>query len=411
MAHRSIILKSLLTVLFLVGLVRVCAADYVISGSSNGAGSFSVDDDLDVYLNGTLVHTDYTDYSGIRAPIDLTTAAMSKLGRAPKPGDVLLFQVRDTYGYCNGLSPLYLTCTPGGSSKLAAAGKTEMCGYPPGNNGIIYTTSFTIPPGLCPAVQGTIKDVVLNFPSRTYPALMPLAGATVKLLDSTGAEVEGTASDANGNYGLDSGPPPGTYTVEVSQNANLYSSSSNSYSQAPVKQDRTVTISASATVTLDVELPVSIVSEAATHEKALNNLPEFSGVGGVLPNPYHYNTSAVEAHVNDIISANPPPEYIGVFNGSFPRDDWNSIIRIDVAMETLAERASDAVLLANDTGKALGLWTTYLVFKKLGPGLFGPNGYFAPDLKPLVKSRLAAAANAFKIWGLLSASTTSFNPF
>jgi Carboxypeptidase regulatory-like domain len=245
-----------------------------------------------------------------------------------------------------------------------------------------------------PLVQGTVNDVVLNFPSRTFPSIdLALPGATVQLLDASGTQVAETTTDSSGNYQLNGTVPNGTYTVEFSKDANLYSSASNSYTQAPVKQVRTVTLDGTGPVMVNVNLPVSIVSEAAIHEYALNNLPLFAGL---TANPFHYNTTAIEGHISDILATSPPLEFTKI--GTI--DDWNSIIRIDAAMEALSERASDAVLLANDGAKALGLWSTYLAFKKLGPGLFGANGYFAPKTRPLMKSQLAAAANAFKIAGL-----------
>ncbi len=194
--------------------------------------------------------------------------------------------------------------------------------------------------GAPPLVQGTAHDVVLNFPNRTSPSVTnPLAGATVRLLDDTNTQVATTTTDTSGNYELDGTVPSGTYTVEFSKNANLYSSASNGYSQAPVKQVRTVTLDGTAPVTVNVDLPVSIVSETATHEYALNNWPPFQGL---YPTLEHYNTTAIEAQINAIVSQNPPPDFNGPpFNTP---DDWNSLIRIDAAMETLQERSQDAVL-------------------------------------------------------------------
>ena len=65
------ILKLGLSVLLVAAFNRAYAADYIISASPDGSASFSVDDDLDVYLNGTLVYTDGVAESGTRAPIDL----------------------------------------------------------------------------------------------------------------------------------------------------------------------------------------------------------------------------------------------------------------------------------------------------------------------------------------------------
>ena len=244
------------------------------------------------------------------------------------------------------------------------------------------------PPSL---VEGFIYDVALNFPNRTSVDLnLPLAGATVQLLDSAGAVVAEDTTDATGYYELDTIAPPGIYTVEVTKNANLYDSSTNSYLPGTVEQVRSVTVTGTAPVALSLNLPVSIVNEAASNEYALHNLPDFAGL---ISTGENYDTSAIEAHIKDILSANPPPDFIGVFNGGYPRDDWNSLIRIDVAMETLGERASDAVLLANDLSKALGQWIVLRIIKGLAKDLFETT---TSTTKSLNKSILTAAANALK---------------
>ncbi len=150
MIRNSSILKLSVALVLIASAFSAASADYLISASPDGSSSFGVDDDLDVYLNGSLVYTDGTSLSGTRAPINL--------GKTPKPGDVLEFVVRDTYGFCTGLSPLYLTCTPGASA-FAAAGLPEFCGRPGGNQGVSYDSSFTIPPNLCSALSLTVNPI------------------------------------------------------------------------------------------------------------------------------------------------------------------------------------------------------------------------------------------------------------
>ncbi len=80
---------------------------------------------------------------------------------------------------------------------------------------------------------------MLNFPTRAFPSLkLPLPGAAVRLLDDKGAVVATDTTDASGYYELDATAPPGTYTVEVTKNATVYSSGTNSYSTASIKQIR-----------------------------------------------------------------------------------------------------------------------------------------------------------------------------
>jgi hypothetical protein len=108
-------------------------SSYTIADSSGK--SFVVDDDLDVYLNGAQIYTDGTALSGTRAAITLKG----------NKGDVLEFQVRDTYGFCSSLSSLYLFCNASGKFVMADPGFNLGCGRPGGNNGIVHTHYFKIP--------------------------------------------------------------------------------------------------------------------------------------------------------------------------------------------------------------------------------------------------------------------------
>lgn len=65
-------LLIIFAVLGLSGPTLASSGQYVISGSPDGTGTFEVDDDLDVYLNGALVYTDGTVAAGTRGPIALS---------------------------------------------------------------------------------------------------------------------------------------------------------------------------------------------------------------------------------------------------------------------------------------------------------------------------------------------------
>lgn len=106
---------------------------YVLSGSSEGTASFGVDDDLDVYVNGTQVYTDGNELSGDRGPITIQT----------KKGDTLRLVVRDTYGHCSGLRPVWLV--KGSESTQLTTGFDEGCGHPGGNQGVKFDQTFTVP--------------------------------------------------------------------------------------------------------------------------------------------------------------------------------------------------------------------------------------------------------------------------
>lgn len=107
--------------------------DYVLASTPDGTGGILVDDGLVVSLNGEVIHTDGGAQAGTRPPIHFSA----------QPGDVLRFEVHDTYGSCSSLSTIYLV--KGERSTLADPGFNLGCGRPGGNQGIVHTQEFTIP--------------------------------------------------------------------------------------------------------------------------------------------------------------------------------------------------------------------------------------------------------------------------
>jgi hypothetical protein len=124
------VLMQLTVVLGFLGLSSARASaqsSWVISGSPDGTANFGVDDRLVIYINGKVAYDDGpTTGSGQRHYIPFPEL---------RPGDVMGFEVYDTYGYCSALNPLYLTCSPGGGV-LAATGFNQGCGHPGGNRGL-----------------------------------------------------------------------------------------------------------------------------------------------------------------------------------------------------------------------------------------------------------------------------------
>ena len=92
--------------LILLGTVFVSAntavnatTSFTLSGSPDGTATILVDDDLDVYLDGAQIYTDGTNSAGNRPPIHFSADG----------GSSVRIVVRDTYGDCSLLSPIYLT--------------------------------------------------------------------------------------------------------------------------------------------------------------------------------------------------------------------------------------------------------------------------------------------------------------
>ena len=123
---------------FCLGIVTArpaLAEQYVISGSPDGTESFVVDDDLDVDLNGVQFYSDGDTPSGERSPFQLPLNA--------QVGDTLRFRVRDTFGNCAGLAPLFITNTAR-CSTLIDPGFTRPCSPEPGSL-VAHDFTTTIP--------------------------------------------------------------------------------------------------------------------------------------------------------------------------------------------------------------------------------------------------------------------------
>jgi len=118
------------------GHASLAIGEYALSGSADGAGTFDVDDDLDVYLNGTLIFTENVAPGTPRAhqPIRFTANV----------GDTIRLTVRDSYGVCVVLNRVFIT-DAFGRYAVADPGFAEVCGFPPGDRGVVYDVTLPIP--------------------------------------------------------------------------------------------------------------------------------------------------------------------------------------------------------------------------------------------------------------------------
>jgi uncharacterized delta-60 repeat protein len=116
------------------GLARLFDPKYHLSSSPDGRGGILVDDDLDVYLNGQMVYTDGDYPAGGRVPIPLTAFA----------GDTVRVVVRDTFGNCASMSPLYIT-DYAGNGTLVHPGFSLGCARPVPDPTTVLDFEFTVP--------------------------------------------------------------------------------------------------------------------------------------------------------------------------------------------------------------------------------------------------------------------------
>jgi uncharacterized delta-60 repeat protein len=161
------------------GLARLFDPKYHISSSPDGKGGILVDDDLDVYLNGELVYTDGVYAAGGRLPIPLTATE----------GDTVRVVVRDTFGNCASMSPLYIT-DYAGNGTLVHPGFSLGCGRPVPDPTAVLDLQFTVPashntaPGADVLVYSQAANASVTFSgvsvagNTTFTAIAPNTAGT-----------------------------------------------------------------------------------------------------------------------------------------------------------------------------------------------------------------------------------------
>ena len=136
--------------------IDVPPVEYRLSSSPDGTAPVFVDDALDIFVNNALVYTDGIAPSGERGPIPIPEGYLN-------PGDTVRFEVRDVYGDCRMLSPIYLVDNFG-TSTLMTGGLEIKCGFAAGDNGVVFTDTFTIPGTVnsAPVISGLNAPAILN---------------------------------------------------------------------------------------------------------------------------------------------------------------------------------------------------------------------------------------------------------
>ena len=165
------------------GIARLLDTKYRLSSTPDGSGDIVVDDDLDVYVNGALIYTDGTAPAGGRPPLRFSAV----------PGDQIRLVVRDTYGHCASLSPIYLT-DPFGSSTLLDPGFSLGCNRP-------------IPPD-------PVFDKTFSVPAPDVSNQPPVASnSSAQTDEDTGVQIALNASDPENDplsYTIVNGPASGS---------------------------------------------------------------------------------------------------------------------------------------------------------------------------------------------------------
>jgi len=107
---------------------------YTVHGQGGASSGFGVDDNLDILKGTQVLYTTGYGMSGTKGP------AVFKA----KKGDVLTFQVRDTYGHCSGLQAIYIS-DEAGHTDLVHETWDQGCGHGGGDRGVQLTFTYTVP--------------------------------------------------------------------------------------------------------------------------------------------------------------------------------------------------------------------------------------------------------------------------
>ncbi len=112
--------------------------DAVLSGGQSPAETIGVDDDLSVYLNGSVVFSEDDDFAQETPPIHLGPVS---------PGDKVRVTANDSriFGGHRQIEPLYLHCPSTGAVQVLDRDGFEdpNVNYPPSND-VFYDRTFTV---------------------------------------------------------------------------------------------------------------------------------------------------------------------------------------------------------------------------------------------------------------------------
>lgn len=114
------------------------ASQFILAGGVKPTTGITVDDGLEVSVNGVNIYSDGSAGAGTRPPI-------SFIGNV---GDTVHVVVHDTFGTCSKLSPIYLFNATF-QAVLADPGFDRGCLLPPVDQGVSYDVSFVVPDFTC----------------------------------------------------------------------------------------------------------------------------------------------------------------------------------------------------------------------------------------------------------------------
>ena len=134
----------------------VLAADFILSGGEDSSAPICVDDQINVYVNGNAVFTDYG-LAGCKGTIPLQA----------EEGDLIAIEVIDAYGSCRSLTPIYIHRSDCDAYDLITKGRNDGCNNYPASSDPFITVSYRINLAKlsCPEISVTKMRCKANVPT------------------------------------------------------------------------------------------------------------------------------------------------------------------------------------------------------------------------------------------------------
>ena len=134
----------------------VLAADFILSGGEDSSTPICVDDQINVYVNGNAVFTDYGQ-AGCKGTIPLQA----------EDGDLIALEAIDAYGSCRALTPVYIHRSDCDAYDLITKGRDDGCNNYPASSDPFITASYRLNLAKlsCPEISVTKMRCKANVPT------------------------------------------------------------------------------------------------------------------------------------------------------------------------------------------------------------------------------------------------------
>lgn len=241
-------------------------------------------------------------------------------------------------------------------------------------------------------VRGTIRDVKLDFPKKTFvDENDAYRGAKIELRNTQGDVVDSTTSDGGGRYEVEA-DDAGTFTLHVEGRADRYDTGSNSIDPLlTVVQERTVEIAdlTDPPKTEDVWLPAGLLAHASRSLSSVNNLKY--NFAGFVPHTFRMDTTGIETEIQLLAEAK-NQRYRPASEAHEP-NGWDALVRLSACLDSVGRRYVDMAIAVDDLAKIIPVAILIQLMQKEGGNFSSKYAGVKSEFAPATAgSRLTEAA-------------------